>query len=205
MQLLSRDFYQNTNPFFVGEQLIGKIIETSFDQKVCTARIVELEIYKAPEDRGSHAYQNKLTDRTKIIFEKGGLAYVYLCYGIHHMFNVVSGPEGVAHAILIRAVEPLQGIHTMKSRRGIEKEVQLTNGPGKLCQALGIKTSFDGETLFERRSKIRLLDDGFKYIPDDLYKGPRVGIAYAKEDANLPYRYYLKQNSFVSRPLIVKY
>jgi DNA-3-methyladenine glycosylase len=205
MTILDYDFYQNSNPFEIGEQLLGKIIQTKINDQVTSGRIVELEIYKAPEDRGSHAYLNKRTKRTETIFQDGGIAYVYLCYGIHHMFNVVSGPKDVAHAMLIRAIEPVEGIDIMFRRRRISNLRDISNGPGKLCQALGIKTNMDGTLLTDQGGFINIFNDGYNYKASNLVKGPRVGIAYAKEDALLPYRYYLKQNHYVSRPLVVKY
>jgi len=205
MKLLDFDFYQCTDPLELGSNLLGKILQTNIDNQVTSGRIVELEIYKAPEDRGSHAYQNKRTKRTETIFQEGGKAYVYLCYGLHHMFNVVSGPKDLAHAILIRAIEPLEGLTIMEKRRNTKNEISISNGPGKLCQALGIKTKMDGTNLVSKESLIKIFDDGYTYEAHNLVKSPRVGIAYAKEDALLPYRYYLKQNRYVSRPLIVRY
>lgn len=205
MKLLDFDFYQNEDPFEVGRTLLGKVLHTKIENQITSGRIVELEIYKAPDDRGSHAYQNKRTKRTETIFQEGGKAYVYLCYGIHHMFNVVSGPKDLAHAILIRAIEPIDGIEFMLKRRNTENKISISNGPGKLCQALGIKTNMDGTELVAKESQIKIFDDGYNYKASNLVKGPRVGIAYAKEDALLPYRYYLKQNRYVSRPLIVRY
>jgi len=205
MKLLDFEFYQHIDPLEVGSNLLGKVLQTNIDHKVTSGRIVELEIYKAPEDRGSHAYQNKRTKRTETIFQEGGKAYVYLCYGLHHMFNVVSGPKDLAHAILIRAIEPLEGLDIMEKRRNIKNEISISNGPGKLCQALGIKTKMDGTNLVSKESLIKIYDDGYTYETHNLVKSPRVGIAYAKEDALLPYRYYLKQNRYVSRPLIVRY
>lgn len=125
--------------------LLGATITTHIDGLTTSGKIVETEAYRAPDDKGSHAYGNRRTKRTATIFGQPGTAYIYLCYGLHHMLNVVTGPEDVAHAILIRAVEPLEGIQIMSQRRGKKvTDKNLTNGPGKLAQAMGITTELDG-------------------------------------------------------------
>lgn len=204
--LISKSFYQNEDPLFLGEQLLGCIIKTQINNQITAARIVELEIYKAPEDKGSHAFDNKRTGRTETMFKEGGIAYVYLCYGIHHMFNIVSGPEEMAHAILIRATEPIDGQALMETRRKIKNPIPaLTNGPGKLSNALGIRTSMDGVKLYDPQSPISIWSDGQYNDAGNIIKSPRVGIAYAEECAHWPWRFYLENNSWVSKPLIVTY
>ena len=126
----SRSYFLSEDILALSQDLLGHYIVTSFEKNTCIAKIVELEAYKAPLDKGSHAYQNKRTKRTEVIFGEGGHAYVYLCYGIHEMFNLVSGPIDVAHAILIRAVEPISGKGVMQKRRNKEAGPILTNGPG---------------------------------------------------------------------------
>jgi DNA-3-methyladenine glycosylase len=156
--------------------------------------IVETEAYAGPEDRASHAYNSRRTSRTEIMFHEGGVAYVYLCYGIHHLFNIVTNVEGIPHAILIRAIEPSDGIDQMLLRRNM-KEVspKLSGGPGTLTQALGIKTTQTQTDL--TGEQIWLEDRGFLVPEDEIIAGPRVGVSYAGEDAENPWRFQLKNRS----------
>jgi DNA-3-methyladenine glycosylase len=195
---LGEDFYQSEDILTLSRELLGKVIVTCFDGVKTSAVIVESEAYKAPEDKASHAYKDLKTERTDIMFKSGGTAYVYLCYGIHHMFNVVSGPEGQAHAILIRAVEPLDGIDAMIQRRGLKKwRYNLTSGPGTLTKALGIKTSYTGISLVTS-PYIQLEDRGIIIESDNLVACPRIGIDYAEEWADKPWRFVIKNNPWVS-------
>jgi len=185
--------------------LLGATISTHFEGHTTTARIVETEAYRAPDDKGSHAYGNRRTARTETIFGEPGIAYVYLCYGIHHMLNVVTGPKEVAHAILIRGVEPVSGLDVMASRRGVKAtNYNLTNGPGKLAKALGITTHYDGEDLCD--SSFMTLSLGTSKIEkNSIIESPRVGIAYAKECAHWPWRMRIKDNPWTSPPHKVTY
>ena len=160
----------------------------------------------APEDKGSHAYANKRTPRTETLFQTGGIAYVYLCYGIHHLFNVVTGPKDIAHAVLIRAVEATEGIEVMKLRRKMNKATKnLTNGPGKLSQALGIKTSHDTTSIVDPDSCISIKLNKTPIPEASIISSPRVGIAYAKECALWPWRFRIKNNKWTSSPDEVHY
>ena len=183
---------------------LGQYIVTRLNNITTVARIVETEAYRAPDDKGSHAYQNKRTKRTETIFQKGGKAYIYLCYGLHHMFNIVSGPENTAHAILIRAVEPIYGSDQMKTRRKLEHDINITNGPGKLCQALGISTQLDGIDITNDSSSIWIAE-GSEVSKEEIIASPRVGIAYAQECALWDWRFRVKSNAWTSKPDIVKY
>lgn len=179
--------------------LLGKTLVTQIDGKVCGGMIAETEAYRAPDDRACHAYGNKITPRTKTMFLKGGSAYIYLCYGIHHLFNVVTGPEGVAHAILIRAIIPEEGIGFMLERRGLPVlKYNLTRGPGALSASLGIKTSFNGTGLLERESVIRILDIGTRLSDERIGTSARIGVGYAGQSALLPWRFYIKDCPWVS-------
>ncbi len=203
-QCLPQHFYQSTEPTKLAQSLLGCYLQTRIDGHLSIAKIVETEAYKAPQDKASHAYGNKRTARTEIMYSEGGKAYIYLCYGIHEMFNVVTGPKDVAHAILVRAVEPILGEKYMLDRRNIKSSKNLSNGPGKLCQALGIHRGHKGLPLYQKTSPV-FITEGEKVDQSQIVAGPRVGIKYAEEDAFLPYRYYIKDCSWVSLPRIVSY
>ena len=159
--------------------------------------IVETEAYAGATDKASHAYGNRRTARTEVMYKQGGAAYVYLCYGIHHLFNVVTNVTDTPHAILIRAIEPLEGIETMLERRGKEKLTpSLTGGPGAMSQALGITTIHTGVSL---QGPQIWIDEGLKVAAKDVVATTRVGVAYAMDDALRPYRFYINGNRYVSK------
>ena len=185
------------------KRLLGMTIESNCGGEFTSAIIVETEAYKAPDDKGSHAYGNRRTNRTEVMFGPSGYSYVYLCYGIHHLFNVVTGPEGAAHAILIRAVEPLEGIGVMKKRRKVKKHSSLTNGPGKWTQAMGITTAHNNLPLTE--GDLITLQSGQSFQQEQIIASPRVGIAYAMECAFWPWRFRIKNNPYTSLPKEVSY
>lgn len=193
-------FYQRTDVVDLSKELLGKVLVTQFDDQTTAGMIVETEAYRAPDDKACHAHLNRFTERTKVMFEAGGVAYVYLCYGIHHLFNVVTGHEGMAHAILIRAVEPLEGIDEMLVRRGFEKlKPQLTAGPGVMSKALGIHKSMTGSSLVDSDSAMYIEDRGITVSPDEIIASPRVGIDYAEECAAWPWRFRIRNNRWTSK------
>ncbi len=195
---LPLEFYLSEDVITLAEKLLGKVLCTTINGKLTSGIIVETEAYKAPEDKASHAYQNKLTDRTKVMFRPGGIAYIYLCYGIHHLFNVVTGPGEKAHAVLVRALEPLDGIQLMLNRRKLQKvQPRLTAGPGSLSKALGITTALCGEPLTEKSSKIWLEDRGITV--QRVIRSPRVGVDYAEECAAWNWRLRIKDNDWTSK------
>ena len=197
--------FQHEEVVQLAQMLLGQIIVTEIGGITMTARIVETEAYKAPEDKASHAYLDKRTARTATLFLQGGHSYVYLCYGIHSLFNVVTGRQGVAHAVLIRAVEPLTGIPDMLLRRKMDLyHPSLTNGPGKWTQAMGIDTTHNGIQLYDPDSIIRILKAP-TVVESDIICGPRVGIAYAGECAMWPWRFRIKNHPFTSLPHTVSY
>ena len=203
--VLQETIFQNTDIIKMSKFMLGKILVSTIENKIIVSRIVETEAYRAPDDKGSHAYQNRRTNRTEIMFGKGGRAYVYLCYGLHNMLNIVSGPEEHAHAILIRAVEPLNGWNTIFERRNISSvKPNLTNGPGKLCSALGITRKHNGINLFDTESPLWL---GWQKELDEkeIISSPRVGIAYAEECALWPWRFRIKKSGWTSPPATVNY
>jgi DNA-3-methyladenine glycosylase len=194
---LPEEFYQGKKVTEIARNLLGKALFTNIDGVITGGIIVETEAYSWQE-KGCHAYNARKTPRNAIMFEKGGHAYVYLCYGIHYLFNVVTNIEGVADAVLIRALEPLGGIEVMKLRRGDPANpVHLTSGPGKLSMALGIDRTFNGKSLL--RNEIWIEDIGKKIARKTVEAGPRIGIDYAGDDANLPWRFTIRGNRWISR------
>ena len=194
---LNEDFYCRKDVIKIAKELIGKILVTCFNKKITAVRIVETEAYNGVIDKASHAYNATRTARTELMYAKGGAAYVYLCYGIHHLFNVVTNEKDIPHAILVRAGEPLYGFEKMMQRTAKEKlDFAITKGPGNLSRALGITTAYTGENLLG--NTIFIADDGYKIAPKNIIATPRIGVAYAQEDALLPYRFYVKDNPFVS-------
>lgn len=195
---LPEAFYRNPDVVLIARQLLGKIVVTRLGNRTTSGRIVETEAYAGITDRASHSFGGKFTERTRIMYESGGVAYVYLCYGIHHLFNVVTHREGIPHAVLIRAVEPIEGIDLMLKRRAKNKiDFALTSGPGSLSAALGIQTKHSGLTL--QSDRIWIEDDGTSILPSEILTSSRVGVAYAKEDALLPYRFRIAGNPWCSK------
>ena len=194
MSKLLREFYVRPSVVQIAKDLLGKYLLTRLEDTATGGMIVETEAYAGPEDRASHAYNSRRTSRTEIMFHEGGVAYVYLCYGIHHLFNIVTNVEGIPHAVLIRAIEPTDGVELMLHRRNM-KEVspKLSGGPGTLTQALGIKTTHTQTDL--TGEQIWLEDRGFLVPEDEIIAGPRVGVSYAGEDAENPWRFQLKNRS----------
>jgi DNA-3-methyladenine glycosylase len=198
-QILKRDFYTRADTLRVARELLGKRLVVPSEQgERVSGRIVEVEAYLGVEDRAAHSYGGRRTRRTETMYSVGGCAYVFFVYGMHHQFNVVTGPEGQPHAVLVRGVEPEEGRELMRERRHVSKERELTSGPGKLCRALGLDLTFDGEDLTERR-RVWLEETGVKFKPGQIAAGPRIGIDYAAEDALKPWRFWVKGNEYVSR------
>ncbi len=192
---LDASFYQRTDVVQVARDLLGKVLATRQNGVLTAGMIVETEAYSWRE-RGCHAYRGKQTRRNAAMFLPGGHAYIYLCYGMHHMVNVVTNLEGVAEAVLIRALEPLQGLSTMQARRGVAKTEALTSGPGKLAAALGVDRSVNGKPLTGEEIWI---SEGERILPERITTSPRIGIAYAGEDAKLPWRFYIRGHVCVTQ------
>ena len=185
---LSTDFYTRDDTLAIARQLLGKTLCSSIDGEYCSGIICETEAYLGANDKASHAHRNRFTERTKIMYAGGGVAYVYLCYGIHHLFNVVSGKAGDPQAVLIRGIFPLEGKEVMLQRRN-QVKIKLKDfiGPGKVSQALGITKLQNGLSLTE--NQIWIEDQGIKVESSKIISSPRIGIDYAEEDAALPYRF----------------
>ena len=194
---LDYSFYERTDVVKIARDLLGKLLITAFDEGICSGRIVETEAYRGVVDRASHAYGGRRTRRTEVMFGEAGTAYVYLCYGIHHLFNVVTNKRDMPHAILIRALEPVQGIPLMLQRTGKARaDHTLTRGPGNLSRALGLLTHHTGSSL--SGEQIFIGDDGYRVPRGGIGVSPRIGVDYAGADARLPYRFFVKGNPYVS-------
>lgn len=183
---LPRSFYLRTDVVGIARELLGMVLVTRFDGDHTAAVITETEAYAGVGDRASHAYGGRRTARNAMMYAQGGTAYVYLCYGIHHLFNVVTNVRDVPHAVLIRAVVPVSGLEHMRRRRGMTGTLT-TGGPGTLAQALGIRTDHNGMDL--RGAEMRIEDNGLAPPAAAIIAGPRVGVEYAGADARLPYRF----------------
>ena len=195
--VLPESFYTRKDVVKIARELLGKVLVTEIDGIRTSGMIVETEAYAGVTDKASHAYGGRRTNRTEIMYMHGGVAYVYLCYGIHHLFNVVTNAADTPHAILVRAIEPLEGIETMLLRRGKEKmHPSLTAGPGAMSMALGIHTIHTGNSL---QGPGIYIEEGIKISKNKIIADTRVGVAYAMDDALRPYRFYIKDNPFLSK------
>lgn len=194
---LSREFYTRPDVLKVARDLLGKLLVVPMtNRKRVSGMIVEVEAYRGPEDRASHAYGGRRTKRTETMYQLGGLAYVYFVYGMYYQFNVVSNVEDTPHAILVRALEPVEGIEFMRKRRHTHPDHNLTNGPGKLCIAMGIDRRLDRADLLGDRVWL----EEYQMVPSArIARGPRIGIDYAKEWVDKPWRFWIRDNSYVSR------
>ena len=196
---LDLSFYRRDDVLQISKDLLGKVLYSNHpDEGITSGIIVETEAYAGAIDRASHAYGNRRTNRTEVMYAPGGVTYVYLCYGIHSLFNVITGYKDVPHAVLVRALEPLDGLEIMLRRRKMKKaEPRVTAGPGMLTQAMGITTKDDGVPLDGKRIWIGNGNQELK--DDDIIASPRVGVDYAGEDAHLPYRFRIKNSRWTSK------
>ena len=207
MTKLADTFYLGSDVIRISKQLLGRHLFTRLpfapqgrngrEKPLTGGIIVETEAYAGPIDRASHAYANRRTSRTEVMYGPGGIAYVYLCYGIHSLFNIITNVEGVPHAVLIRALEPTHGIASMLKRRRMRSpERRLTAGPGVLSQALGITTEHDGADLTGNR--IWIETRGRQTRATDIIASSRVGVSYAGPDADKPWRFRVRNNPWTS-------
>ncbi len=200
---LDKSFYRRENVPAIARELIGKLLYTCFNGVVTGGIITESEAYEGITDRASHAYGDRRTARTEVMYKAGGLAYIYLCYGMHSLFNVVTNKEGIPHAVLIRAIWPVGGISTIQSRTGKQhSSYDLSNGPGKVSRALGLHYSQTGTSL--TGDEIWIEDRGLLIPPDDIEAGPRIGVDYAGEDAALSYRFLVRPERLKLLPGMVE-
>jgi DNA-3-methyladenine glycosylase len=195
---LPRKFYTRTDVVLIARELLGKVLYTKIDNEISAGIILETEAYAGIIDKASHAFNNRRTARTEIMFRNGGYAYVYLCYGVHSLFNIVTSVESDPHAVLIRAIEPLHGIESMKNRSGKNSFDEKNGiGPGKISKLLGIQVAHTGVDLCPGEfpeSKIWVQNEGIIVPAEEIKAGPRIGVDYAAEDAQLPYRFQWIKN-----------
>ena len=194
---IPRSFYSRDDVVSIAKDLIGKVVCTHIDGVFTSGIIVETEAYNGRTDRACHSYIHGKTNRTEIMFDAPGYSYVYLCYGIHHLFNVVTNKKGCADAVLIRGIEPKDGIEFILARRNKQKlERSVGGGPGIASQALGITTTHYGVDLLG--DQIWIEDHEILILESQIIASPRVGVDYAGEDAKLPWRFRLKGNQYTS-------
>ncbi len=195
---LPRKFYTRDDTLLVARQLLGqRLVVPNLDGARVSGRIVETEAYMGPEDRAAHSFGNRRTPRTETMFARGGTAYVYFIYGMYYQFNVVTNIESIPHAVLVRALEPLEGIEVMRERRPVKDDRNLTSGPGKLCLAMGIDRSYNRADLL---GNLIWIEGGERNIAEsEIASGPRIGIDYAGEYVTRPWRFWVRDNPYVSK------
>lgn len=197
MKKIPLSFYRRKDVVLIAKELVGKILVTNFDGVITSGRIVETEAYVAHTDKASHSFGGKRTARNEHMYADAGTAYVYICYGMHQMMNIVTNEKNVPDAVLIRAVEPIEGIDIMLKRTGKKTlDKTLTCGPGNVGKALGIFKQHSGNHLLG--NKIYLMDDHLKIDQNQIGTSARIGVESAGADALRPYRFYLKGNKYVS-------
>jgi DNA-3-methyladenine glycosylase len=203
---LPQSFYTDHDVSELAPKLLGCYIHTNIDNVQTSSIIVETEAYRGADDKGCHAYRHGFTPKTRSMFKQGGHAYVYICYGMHRMFNIVAGNEGQGDAVLIRAVEPILGFDTMLSRRNMTVlHPTVTNGPGKVAAAMGIDMAMDGISITDMDSPI-WVEKGENELHYDIVTSPRIGMSkYVAECSHWHWRFYIKGNKWVSKPLSVNY
>ena len=194
---LAREFYTRRNTLHIARELLGKLLVVAGkDGSRVSGMIVETEAYQGPRDKASHAYGHRRTSRTETMYGLGGTAYVYFIYGMYCQFNVVTNVAETPHAILVRAVEPIEGIEVMRRRRSGRADRDISNGPGKLCIAMNIDRRFDRADLIGEEIWI---EEYREVKPRQIASGPRVGISYAEEYVSKLWRFWIKDNPCVSR------
>ena len=194
---LPREFYTRPDVLEVARDLLGKrLVVPNRNGTRVAGIIVETEAYRGPEDRASHAFGGRRTNRTETMYAMGGTAYVYFVYGMYNQFNVVTNVENTPHAVLVRALVPVEGLDVIRRRRPGRSEYEWTSGPGRLCIALGIDRRLDKADLLGDRV---WLEEGISISPRQIARGPRIGIDYAEAWVSKAWRFWIKDNPFVSR------
>ena len=190
-------YYLKDDVVALAKSFLGKYLLTKIDGIVTGGIITETEAYEGVTDKASHAYSGLRTNRTEVMYREGGVSYVYLCYGVYYLFNIVTNIKNIPHAVLIRGIFPLIGEKEMLRRTGKYRTgYQLTNGPGKLSKALAITTRQNG--LFLNGNTIWIEDRGISCDASEITTGKRIGVAYAGEDALLPYRFELDYSNYIN-------
>ncbi|MDZ7719832.1 MAG: DNA-3-methyladenine glycosylase [Balneolaceae bacterium] len=188
-KIIPKSFYKNPDVVDVSRKLLGKVICSHINSTFTAGVITETEAYCGRNDKACHANNGLRTARTEVMYGEPGRAYIYLCYGIHHLLNVVTNKEGLADAVLIRAVKPLEGVEEMTERREIKNQKNLTDGPGKLTQALGVTTDLNTTNLSE--PPLWIEDRGITFKDEEINTSSRIGVDYAGKDALKPWRFYV--------------
>ena len=197
MKKIPLSFYNRNDVLRISKEMLGKIVLSSIDGLITSGRIVETEGYVGTTDKASHAYAGRRTTRNEHMYAGPATAYIYVCYGMHQMLNVVTNEKNIPDAILIRGIEPLTGLEIMSDRTGKEiTDKSITRGPGNVGKALGINKQLSGVCLLD--NQIYLLDDGIKFDDDQIGISKRIGVESAGEDALLPHRFFVKRNPYVS-------
>lgn len=193
---LPTEFYLREDVLLIARQLLGKKLCTNVDGLFSSGIIVEAEAYNGPEDLGSHAYNNKRTSRNEIMYAQGGVVYMYICYGIHDMLNIVTGAEESSHAILIRALQPVDGISIMQQRRGMGDLKKLCKGPGALAKAMGLTKLHNGISL---QGNEIWIEDYDVLPPGEIVETARVGLNIEGIYKSIPWRFYIKGSPYISK------
>ena len=197
MKILTRSFYNRKDVVSIAKELLGKIVQTSFNNEITSGRICETEAYAAFVDRASHSYNYRRTTRNEHMYGEPGISYVYICYGMHHMLNVVTNRKDIPEAVLIRAIEPIEGVEIMLKRTGKSiADRTITRGPGNVAKALGIFKHHSGLPL--SMGQMVIGEDRTFISESDVGVSKRIGVDGAGEDALLPYRFYIRNNPYVS-------
>ncbi|WP_256012491.1 DNA-3-methyladenine glycosylase [Desertivirga xinjiangensis] len=195
---LPLSFYRRPDVVLIAKELLGKYIFSNIDGAFSGGIIVETEAYRGPDDLGSHAYNNRRTARNEMMYAAGGVVYMYICYGIHDMLNIVTGEPEESHAILVRAIEPVEGMEFMRERRKVfDDDKRLCKGPGALGKALGLGKQQNGISL--AGDEVWLEDRGFIVSAESVVAAPRIGLNIAEPYKSIPWRFYIKGNKFISR------
>lgn len=191
-------FFERTDTLHVAREMLGKLLVVpDAEGNRVSGMIVELEAYQGVTDKAAHSYGGRRTARNEVTYGPGGHAYVFFIYGMYYQLNFVLGPIDHPHVLLVRAVEPVEGIETMRDRRGPMKDKNLTSGPGKLCIAFGIDRSLNGADLVEGDEM--WVENYRSFKSSEIAVGKRIGIDYAEEDAEMPWRFWVAGNTFGSR------
>lgn len=202
MKLLT-GFYQQEDVVRIARNLIGKYLFSNINDGITGGIIVETEAYRGPDDRGSHAHNNRRTPRNEIMYSAGGVVYMYICYGIHDMLNIVTGNKNEPHAVLIRAVQPTAGLDIMRDRRLMyHTDQQLCKGPGALAKAMGLRKSHNGIDL--QKDMIWIEDRGLHFTDDQVTTSARVGMNFDGPYKTIPWRFYVTGNRYVSRSVAAR-
>lgn len=197
MKKLSRDFYTRTDTLKIARELLGKtLVVPNENGKRVSGMIVETEAYLGEIDKAAHSYGGRRTARNEITYDIGGKVYMFFIYGMYWQLNFVTNSVNSPHAVLIRGIEPLEGIEIMRERRGAMKDQNLTSGPGKLCIAFGLDRNYNGQDLLEEKIWV---EEGSSIAKTQIASGKRVGIDYAQEFAEKPWRFWIKDNKYVSK------